>query len=54
MTGNQTILVVEDDKNVRNLLRNALEEGGYVVREADGAEAALAFLENEKPSLDYA
>ena len=43
-----TILLAEDDTDVRNLSRWALEEFGYKVIEAsDGAEAIRAFTENK-------
>ena len=51
MNGSQTILIVEDEKNVRTLLRNVLEEGGFTVREADCAADAFAILDRETPSL---
>ena len=51
MTSNQTILVVEDEKSVRTLLRNVLEEGGYAVDEVGCAKAALSYLDRETPDL---
>ncbi len=41
------ILVVDDEKNMRNLVRIHLEHVGYVVDEAESGEAALAKLESE-------
>jgi PleD family two-component response regulator len=36
----KTILVVDDDANIRNLLRQELESKGYFVREeSDGSDA---------------
>ncbi|MBU5266534.1 response regulator transcription factor [Virgibacillus proomii] len=41
----QTIMVVEDDKMIRNLIRIYLEKNGYeVVEAADGEEAKTVFL----------
>jgi DNA-binding response OmpR family regulator len=40
--GTETILVVEEEKIVRELLCSILEERGYRVISADGASAALA------------
>lgn len=39
-----TILVVDDDKAVRNLIRLMLESQGYDVFVADGGKAALALI----------
>lgn len=40
----QSILVVEDDAKIRTLLRNVLEDEGFVVIEADAADDALAVV----------
>ena len=39
-----TVLVVDDDKSVREVLCAVLREEGYLVKQADGAEAALEAL----------
>jgi DNA-binding response OmpR family regulator len=45
--GTGTILLAEDDRDVRNLSKWALEEFGYKVIEAsDGTEALHKFIEN--------
>ncbi|MES2324127.1 MAG: CHASE domain-containing protein [Pseudomonadota bacterium] len=44
--GNETILVVEDDHDVRATVLVTLQELGYVVIEAEDGEAALRILEN--------
>ncbi|TAN44729.1 MAG: response regulator, partial [Nitrospirae bacterium] len=46
--GTETILLAEDDPNVRTLLKNTLERFGYVVHEAvDGEDAVNKFKENK-------
>ena len=42
-----TVLVVDDDKAVREVLSAVLREEGYAVRQADGAEAALQLLRGD-------
>jgi DNA-binding response OmpR family regulator len=46
-----TILVVEDDHNIADLVGMYLRREGYRVLQADDAEAGLASMEREKPSL---
>jgi DNA-binding NtrC family response regulator len=41
------ILIVDDEKNMRQTLTNMLEDDDYEVRAADSAEAALRLLEHE-------
>jgi PAS domain S-box-containing protein len=43
--GSETVLIVEDEAGVRSLLVMALRRQGFVVHEADGAEAALQIVE---------
>jgi len=47
----RTILVVEDEKDIRELVRYHLEQEGYAVREADTGEKALAQIVSERPAL---
>src|SRR4029453_16125845 len=47
----RTILVVEDEKDIRELVRFHLEQEGYAVREADTGESALAQVAAERPAL---
>jgi phosphate regulon transcriptional regulator PhoB len=47
----RTILVVEDEKDIRELVRFHLEHEGYVVREADSGETALRQIAAERPAL---
>jgi len=49
--GKKTILVVDDDRSIRELLRQELEAAGYGVREAKDGREALAQVKREKPDL---
>ncbi len=49
--GNETILIVEYDPEVRTLVRAIIEGAGYRVLEADDGPTAIALLE-ELPKLD--
>lgn len=46
-----TILVIDDDPDIRRLLRLALEEAGYDVREAQKGDDGLAIARQEQCSL---
>ena len=46
-----TVLVVDDDPGVRQVVRLSLEREGYVVKEAAGAEEGLSAVEDEAPDL---
>ncbi|MDH5493168.1 MAG: response regulator, partial [Myxococcales bacterium] len=39
-----SILVVDDEKNIRRTLRMVLESGGFQVLDAESAEAALSLI----------
>ena len=43
------ILVVDDDKSMRMLLRLALEQQGYIVLEAEDGEECLAVIQRRQP-----
>ncbi len=45
------ILVVDDDKTMRLLLRRAMEQEGYQVVEANNGEQCLALYTSQKPDL---
>jgi two-component system alkaline phosphatase synthesis response regulator PhoP len=45
------ILVVEDEPDIRELVRYNLENGGFHVVETEDGEAALRLVEKEKPAL---
>jgi len=47
----KNILVVDDEHNIRLLLRSALETDGFVVSEAASAEEAIDSIESRKPAL---
>ena len=47
----QTILVVDDDLKIRNLLRNVLEDDGFTVREAKNCSEALQALNGAQIDL---
>jgi PAS domain S-box-containing protein len=42
--GTETILVIEDERQVRTLTRHLLESSGYTVIEADGGDQALSLV----------
>ena len=46
------ILVVDDDRDIRNILRDILSSSGYQVSEAENGEKALTLLEYESFDLD--
>ena len=50
-TDRPTILVVEDEPAVREMLHDALTELGYTVRPAESARTALRLLEESAPDL---
>ena len=48
---NETLLVVEDEADIRELLRYNLEREGYTVRECGSAEEAKSYLVRTVPDL---
>ena len=50
-TGRQTVLVVDDEKNIRRTLRMVLEAEGFAVAEAESGEQALEILQAEPVDL---
>ena len=50
--GSETILVVEDQTAVRQLISTALQEHGYKVISAAGPQQALGILQNASISID--
>ena len=51
MNGGSSLLVVEDDADLRGLLTDILEEQGYEVRTAPDGVAALRQLDDRFPQL---
>lgn len=49
--GQRTILIVDDEDEIRKLLRRVLESRGYRVREADRGNTALKLVKEEAPDL---
>jgi DNA-binding response OmpR family regulator len=49
--GKQTILVVDDEAEIRNILRIVFEQRGYRVLEADRGQAALRILKDDTPDV---
>ena len=47
----QTVLIVEDDHNLRAVIRMVLEQAHYEVVEARHGAAALELMESEMPDL---
>jgi DNA-binding response OmpR family regulator len=47
----QTILVVDDDPKIRNLLRNVLEDDGFAVSEAETAAEVMQAIETSAVGL---
>lgn len=45
------ILVVDDERDIRDLVAGVLEDEGYAPRTAGGSEAALAAIAERRPSL---
>ena len=50
--GSETVLLVEDEESVRQLVRETLESKGYNVLEADNGEAALRIVSNYSDKID--
>ena len=48
---NKKILIVEDDENIRELLRLYLEREGYAVIEAENGVEGIKMWKSEKPDM---
>ena len=48
---NRRILVVDDEKHIRDLLKQELSESGYIVKEAEDGKKALEMIRKEIPDL---
>ena len=51
MAKRQTVLIVEDDADLRRMFRSALALEGYQVREASDGTHALRLIDEEPPDL---
>src|SRR5436190_22233186 len=51
MSVKRTIMVVEDERDIRELVRFHLEQEGYAVREAETGEQALTQSAADRPAL---
>jgi CheY-like chemotaxis protein len=51
MPTGKTILVVDDDPDVRFLCKTVLEAAGYTIKTADSGESGIEMAEAEKPDL---
>ena len=52
LRGSETILLVEDEEPVRELVRECLEKNGYTVLEARDGPAAIALSEKHRGTVD--
>ena len=46
-----SVLIVDDEEQIRRLLRYALEEAGYLVREAESGRIALGEIALQSPDI---
>lgn len=51
MTRNPKVLVVDDQEEIRDLLRQSLEPDGYQVIVAEGGKKALSICRQENPDI---
>ena len=51
MPDKKSVLVVDDDAQIRSLLADLLKENGYAVREAKTGAEAIAAVEKQRPDL---
>jgi len=49
--GSESILIVDDDPDVREIMSGVLSDLGYRVKEADSGDAALELLRSARPDL---
>ena len=49
--GPTPVLIVEDDPAIREMMRRALEQDGWIVSEAENGKVALGKLEEKRPDL---
>lgn len=51
MTGNETILIVDDEKEIRELFKEVFSDAGYRVKLADSGETALNVFDSSDIQL---
>ncbi len=51
MANEKTILVIDDEENIRNLFADEFKDDGYSVVSTDSGEEALGILEKQKVDL---
>ena len=51
LESSKNILVIDDDSSIRSLLRQELEAKGYLVREAENGQEAIAKVRESRPDL---
>ena len=51
MNKNITVLIIEDEKDVRRILEYALESDGFNVYSADNGQAGLKMAMEKKPDV---
>ena len=51
-SGNETILLVEDESIVRKMIQNILNESGYTILEASNGEEAVQIVERQAASIN--
>jgi len=51
MIKNKTILIIEDEKPLKKLLKNRLEKEGYEILEANNGKEGLKMILEDKPDL---
>jgi CheY-like chemotaxis protein len=52
MVGSETVLLVEDEESVRQLVKETLERKGYRVLEAENGEAGLTVAAQHQQQID--
>lgn len=51
MSQKKRVLVIDDERAIRRLLKTSLEDGGYTVLEAENGEAGLREAASQRPEL---
>ncbi|SVB78102.1 uncharacterized protein METZ01_LOCUS230956, partial [marine metagenome] len=48
MSNTKKILIVDDEENIRRILKKAVEKKGYIIHTAKNAEDALQKIKSQK------